>query len=237
MIIILILLVAIALIAGFIFHQYKSGGNKRKKFIADNRVYGDKHKLLTLGAIIIDMNDATSYVMNIRIGKDESRELLINSWGIEDRESFDETIDWLLDEEGDHNDGDQIIRVIRSGKPYRAYDNLVDDASRNGMSSQLFESCKSTIAWDIERACFLARMSAHIGYITEGEAYNIIENRAIPVLKEQGFNSWEEYAASFMMGRTLCYGGEAHEVLFQIKDLLYNRDEKSIWQDNLIRSL
>jgi hypothetical protein len=63
------------------------------------------------------------------------------------------------------------------------------------------KSCKTILAWDLERAGYLARIFAHLGWIPEKEAFDWLKKTAAEIKKS--FVSWEEYAVSAMAGRAL----------------------------------
>jgi hypothetical protein len=67
-------------------------------------------------------------------------------------------------------------------------------------------------------------------------AWDILKNKITPAVVNSGFDSWYEYAASFLIGRSICYQSDPGEVLFPISDLLKAK-EPSIWQEYSIKDL
>jgi hypothetical protein len=56
----------------------------------------------------------------------------------------------------------------------------------------------------LERAGYLARIFAHLGWIPEKESFDWLKKVAVEIKKS--FGSWEEYAVSVMAGRALHFG-------------------------------
>jgi hypothetical protein len=63
------------------------------------------------------------------------------------------------------------------------------------------QNCTTILAWDLERAGYLARIFAHLGWIPEKESFDWLKKTAAEIKKT--FGSWEEYAVSVMTGRAL----------------------------------
>ncbi len=82
----------------------------------------------------------------------------------------------------------------------------------------------------MERAAFLARGAYHAGFITQDQAWEILVNKIAPAVVKAGFHNWQEYAASFLFGRSICYTADPGKVLFPISDLL-NGKEPSVWKE------
>ncbi|MDR2049902.1 MAG: DUF1266 domain-containing protein, partial [Treponema sp.] len=87
------------------------------------------------------------------------------------------------------------------------------------------QSCTTILAWDLERAGYLARIFAHLGWMPEKETFDWLEKIAAQIKKSYG--RWEEYAVSVMTGRALHFEsadpviGAAYE-LFGDKKALFD---------------
>jgi hypothetical protein len=82
--------------------------------------------------------------------------------------------------------------------------------------------------WDAGRLIFIARLCYDAGYIAEEEAWGYIDSAYKTAHKR--FNSWDELAKSYVIGRFLWSGGEAaDESMAQLADNLVN-EPNSPWQ-------
>lgn len=70
----------------------------------------------------------------------------------------------------------------------------VDDVARLGV-----------VAWDAGRLNFVARAALQKGYFTHEECQDCID-RAYAMAKSAGFESWKDFANSYMLGRTMWNG-------------------------------
>jgi hypothetical protein len=86
------------------------------------------------------------------------------------------------------------------------------------------KKCETLLAWDLDRAAYLARIFAHLNWIDEAELFNWMEKTAekVKVL----FSNWKEYYASILIGRAVAYSfdyqviGAAYEIFEEKKDFL-----------------
>ena len=84
----------------------------------------------------------------------------------------------------------------------------------------------SIMAWDTDRLVNVARWCYYLKYIKEEEAWKYIEKAK--KLAQSSFNSWEEYYASNVYGRSLAYSGDPQELLNAGESLL--KDKNSVWK-------
>lgn len=82
-------------------------------------------------------------------------------------------------------------------------------------------------AWDYDRLVTVSRWCYIAGYITEEEAWNYCITAK--KLAQASFNSWEEYYASCVFGRSIAYEGDPDELLEAGEELL--KKENSIWKE------
>ena len=88
----------------------------------------------------------------------------------------------------------------------------------------------SVIAWDLVRVVNLGRWAYLCGYVNEDEMWQIMQVAADTALGH--FSSWEEYGASFVMGRGVWHGDpEDSETAYEIVSLLLEDDE-SPWKES-----
>ncbi|PIE83752.1 MAG: hypothetical protein CSA07_05545 [Bacteroidia bacterium] len=83
-----------------------------------------------------------------------------------------------------------------------------------------------TVGWDATLACWLARCSYDLGYISESEAWGYIL-RAERMARKT-FSSWEEFGKSYMLGRAISTGDISSGIKAIVEDLVEKR--KSPWQ-------
>ena len=218
------------------------GKRKRLKFIEENKVSKDNQVYLGLGNILVDMNDITGYVLEMRINVNDFKNLLADAWEISDSKSFADTLEWLLAEGHRGEFGDKFVQYKNgdtgalSGKATMAIKELYEYAEDYKFDKKYLDECRSISAWDFERAAFLTRGAYHVGYISQDEAWNILKNRIASAVVSAGFHSWQDYAASFLMGRSICYGADPGDVLYPISDML-NGKEASVWKEYPIGEL
>lgn len=63
-------------------------------------------------------------------------------------------------------------------------------------------------AWDFGRIIFVARVTYSLGYITEQQAWNYINQ--VAELAQQKYNNWKDYATGYVLGRAM-WGGDDGE--------------------------
>jgi hypothetical protein len=179
-----------------------------KKFAAEHPPAPAMAKYLPIGAFLLNTNDEPCDTFALMGDKEEWREAISEGWDIDDAEEGREMLESLL--QGRHTqvfDGD--YRNFKAGKPHELDDDGVE--AYNDMIETLNEylpallpfvqGCETILAWDLERAGYLARIFAHIDMIPEAEAFDWLKKTAAAIKKS--FVSWEEYAVSVMVGRAL----------------------------------
>jgi hypothetical protein len=180
----------------------------QKKFVSEHPPAPAKAKYLPIGAFLLNTNDEPCETFALMGDKEEWREAMSEGWDISDAEAGREMLESLL--QGRHTqvfDGD--YRKFKADKPHKLEEDSVE--AYNDMLETLGEylpallpfaqSCPTILAWDLERAGYLARIFAHLGWIPEKESFDWLEKIAVQIKKS--FGSWEEYAVSIMVGRAL----------------------------------
>jgi hypothetical protein len=196
------------------------GGNSKGNFLKANEVSADKRPLLTTGAILIYVNQWTPQTLKIDAGKTSPHQVLSGFWDVENREEALELIRHFL-EEGDHEELDAILERYRAGEQgaldeeQREMLKYVEDVIMPGYKWEKVKITKAdtaagnkTVAWDIERAAFIARLAHNCGYISEAEAWSFLADTRRRA--ELNFARWLEYLMSFVKGRALIMSDEKH---------------------------
>ena len=198
-------------------------------------------RLLAFGAPMLVYNDENVDSVDCPEEDVESIRSTIESWwNVTDRESALEIVKWLL-EEGHHADADKALEKIRKrGIEDISQEERDDEESKMGDVCLITESMEengwcpggqmpgSVIAWDLVRVVNLARWSYLCGYLNEDEMWQVMQLAADTALEH--FSSWEEYGASFIMGRGVWHGDPGDsETAYGIVSLLLE-DSESPWK-------
>ncbi len=183
---------------------------------ADGKLTREQNRLLAFGAPLCVYND--DYVDSLESVSDAEtlREMLEEWWGVTDKKTVLEIIDWLLNE-GQHADADLALAEIRRrGLDAIAEEERADERSKIGdavaiaeyvtdANGSTVESLPETVlGWDLVRAVNVARWALLCGYIDESEMWKEI-GAAVEIARKT-FGSWEEYGASFAVGRGVWRG-------------------------------
>ena len=200
-------------------------------------------RLLAFGAPMLVYNDENVDSVDCPAEDVESIRSTIESWwNVTDRESTLEIVKWLL-EEGHHADADKALEKVRKwGLGNISQDERDDEESKMGDVCLIAESMDengwcpggqmpgSVIAWDLVRVVNLGRWAYLCGYVNEDEMWQIMQVAADTALGH--FSSWEEYGASFIMGRGVWHGDpDDSETAYEIVSLLLEDDE-SPWKES-----
>ena len=202
-------------------------------FLDEHPVPEDMKKFLMIGSVLIGTNDEPYISLALTGDKEDYRDSIESSWGIEGREEALEMLASLL--EGRHSvlfkESYDILKE-HGAADYFEHDDDPDfdeDDIENYLgakevmgefellSESEIDGCTTLYAWDLERIGFLARILSHIGYITEEEAYDWLKKAGAKTAET--FNSWNEYFVSLMLGRALHFG-LAREPFAIVYDLL-----------------
>lgn len=207
-------------------------------FILSGIVYGkeqvkkNKEDMLAYGGVLGIRNRETFKSLKPDTPNDE--ESMKDDWGISDRKSAIEVLDWLVNE-GHRAEMDEVLNILREGRAneYEGLEEAEDLYKKcNNMLTETFKMDKkildkvSIMAWDTDRLVNVARWCYYLKYIKEDEAWKYIEKAKN--LAQGSFNSWEEYYASNVYGRALAYSGAPQMLLNAGESLL--KDKNSIWK-------
>ena len=209
----------------------------------DGKLDAAQLRLLAFGAPMLVYNDENVDSIDCPEEDVESIRSTIESWwNVTDRESTLEIVKWLL-EEGHHADADKALEKVRKqGLGNISQEERDDEESKMGDVCLIAESIEengwcpggqmpnSVIAWDLVRVVNLGRWAYLCGYVNEDEMWQIMQVAADTALEH--FSSWEEYGASFVMGRGVWHGDpDDSETAYEIVSLLLEDDE-SPWKES-----
>jgi hypothetical protein len=162
----------------------------------------------SVGAFLLNTNGEPCGTFALMGDKEEWLEGISEGWDISDAEAGREMLESLL--QGRHTQVfDEDFRKLKSGKRHKLTEDSVE-AYRDMLETldgdlpallPYAKNCRTILAWDLERAGYLARVFAHLGWIPEKEAFDWLKKTAARI--KESFTNWEEYAVSIMAGRAL----------------------------------
>ena len=196
---------------------------------AKGKLTKEQENALVFGAVLTTRNDMSFDDLEAEEYKDASIQVLRSAWKVTDTATAKETLESLL-AEGHRAEGDPMLTELRTPEAaeknteeFQAYEdvkkNLVDNY---GYTAEQVDGIKTISAWDYDRLVNVARFSHSADYITEQEMWDYI-NKAVTQAKND-YNSWEEYFAGVMLGRTLVYGQPFADSKAQADKLLKDAD-------------
>ena len=205
---------------------------------AKGKLTKEQENALVFGAVLTTRNDMSFDDLEAEEYKDASIQVLRSAWKVTDTATAKETLESLL-AEGHRAGGDPMLTELRTPEAaeknteeFQAYEdvkkNLVDNY---GYTAEQVDGIKTISAWDYDRLVNVARFSYSAGYITEQEMWDYI-NKAVTQAKND-YNSWEEYFAGVMLGRTLSYGKPFADSKAQADTLL--KDGKSVYKTHAFK--
>ena len=200
---------------------------------AKGKLTKEQENALVFGAVLTTRNQMPFDELQAAEYKDASIQVLGSAWDVTDTATAKETLESLLTE-GHRADTDPMLADLRTPEAatensaeFQAYEdvkkNLMNDY---GYTAEQIDGIKTISAWDYDRLVNVARFSYSAGYITEQEMWDYI-NKAVTQAKND-YNSWEEYFAGVMLGRTLSYGQPFADSKAQADALL--KDGKSVYK-------
>jgi hypothetical protein len=193
------------------------GGGKKKQneFIEANRVAPEREPLLTTGAILVAANGQSPQVLALNPKKPARGELILSQfWGVSNTAEAKEVINHLL-KTGSRAELQPAYSAYKKGdgtaltSDQEAALKYVLKAIKGGflcnelkkVTQEMLDAVDTVVAWDIERAAFVARMAFDAGYLTEDETWKILAMTR--KLAQENFDRWTDYLISFIIGRVL----------------------------------
>ena len=210
-----------------------------EQFIAENTPSPEHAKYLPIGALLIGTWAEPYVTLAITCDKDDVFGALEGGWGISDRKDGLKMMESLL--AGRHANKFKADHLaLKAGKNDKVDPDSVEDyeATVSAITEVLelpmsyIEKCETLYAWDLERIGYLARLFAHVGYITEAEAWDWMKKAGAKI--KETFTCWEDYIVSILIGRGFAMG-LAEEPFAVAYDLL--TDSRSFLDEHPIKDL
>lgn len=151
---------------------------------------------------------------------DSYESVLESAWGIIDRDTALETLEWLAVEghhistDANYYGYDEILALLKGGQAklieeeakleneLLAYNEVVNILQTDyGYTEEEIHNIKTLAAWDYDRLVTLARWCYGCGYVTADEAWEYIDFAA-----QQGtgsYDGWRSYFAGVLIGRAI----------------------------------
>ncbi len=238
-------------------HHAEQEKVRLKEFHEKHMLPPEKEQLMSFGALMFYRNgEMTRFVKTGRPDGDDQdledqRTDLIKYWGIDDERTAKEAIQGLI-VRGRRAYYQSDFSQIQQGTGLRGLKSLsAADYLRWEKAKKLWEQeglsistsgINSLSAYDFERAALLFRLCKNQDYITEAEMWQGLAWVAEQAISE--FEDWQQYAASFVLGRATTYDSQNDDTLAGIeavKHLLFERDEfydrLHLWQEYPLKSI
>ena len=190
------------------------------RFKSKSKLSVEQYKKLSIGSLYALQQGGYLNTLSLDI-KDKLPTILGEWWGINNAHDARETLDDLC-----RKGYDYYFPFV-----YEAFllddENAQDDIFQQNMESQEDIARYGVIGWDAGRINFVARACCDMKYISEMEAWNYIDKAY--ELAHSSFTSWHDMAMSYVIGRAIWGGTNAHNLGMKgmADDLLSN--PKSPW--------
>ncbi len=184
-----------------------------------------KNYVLALGAILSQYNNENMTSLKSNLNPTGLRSMMNEWWGITDRQSALETLDWLK-REGQRTEYNNVYDVLVVGnitdcKSLQDVDQRLcrdsDIKDIHDIAKQVHDLAgdKTLIAWDFARLINVARWCYSMGWINEEEAWTYIVPAAIKI--QSTYSSFEEFGRHYIYGRA-----------YWMRDLNANKQQENI---------
>jgi hypothetical protein len=250
---IIVSITLVCLIVGFVIRQKALIISLIQIFTGGFRTKGDittlEAKKILVGAVYASQQGAYLNTLKTDIGA-KIYTILRDWWGINERDEALDTLDYLQNKAYTYYFPTVWKAFQASSNAERAsiiaqnMTNQEDAEKAFEQTLNLQESVKylkdlkiiqhvddvekyGVVGWDVGRLVFIARICYDAKYITEDEAWEYIDSAYRQA--QQVFNSWEELAKSYIIGRFIWRGKDANDGMDSIADDLVNKP-KSPWQ-------
>ena len=200
-------------------------------FVKANQVPNDQEKYTLIGALLISTHDEPWQCFASMSDTGYWKEILKDGWDIKDISAGRKMLDSLLEGRHEKRFGDEF-RKMKAGQP-----NKLDEESVEGYTETLeglkeevpslfapAQKCNTLVAWDLERAGYLARIYFNLGWIDEAELLDWLKKTATAI--KAGFSVWEDYFVSILIGRAVAYNfdyfmiGSIYDIFNEGQDIL-----------------
>lgn len=175
----------------------------------------DESRLSTILSEWWDIDDRDSAIETVNyLGNAPTQKLLPSVCSAYNASSEDEAIRIITDmvksdpEIKNHPEGMKLAKEVIERTENQLfnlksqYESMVND----GVISSVGDIERlGVIAWDAGRLNFVARAAMQKGYLTREECQHCVDH-AYEMSQSAGFNSWKDFANSYMLGRTMWNG-------------------------------
>lgn len=169
------------------------------------------------------------------------RSLLSDYWGVEDRDGLIETLRYLISGGHSMDYTNNLEVILNGGTAQDLHDSEMDDDDI-AVSDSRFEFTRAYAGqygpmmlrgWDLGRAANVTRWGFFVGFITEDEAWDVLDQIADGCV--DAFDSWTSFAQSYIFGSMFwkcpygpdaCYENAAG-LMFAVEHLLTEGE----WRD------
>ena len=179
-------------------------------FVAANPVKADQERYLPIGATLITTHDEPWQCFSFMEEKEYWYSVLDNGWGIKKAPEGRKMIESLLKGRHQAKFGEDYAK-FKAGKPHKLDSDSVEGYNENMATLATYvpvlvpfaEKCTTLLAWDLERAGYLARIFHAIGWIDLKELADWLDKTAKEI--KANFKTWEEYIVSILIGRAVAF--------------------------------
>ena len=167
-------------------------------------------------AVLIDLNGRDFNLFGGIPANDDSKTImqagLADSWGVEDRTSADENIDWILSE-GHRVDFAENMRALEDAgvtadtstedlaallKDEYDFEDETANSFARAFGVYTEHGADAIAAWDYSRAMYLLSAYYHAGYYTEQEALD--KSLEVAQTIQSMYESWDDFMDSYLWG-------------------------------------
>ncbi|MDR2104516.1 MAG: DUF1266 domain-containing protein [Deferribacteraceae bacterium] len=205
----------------------------------------EQRPFVATGAILVKANQWTPQSLIIApTSKIQPREVLCGFWDVNTSEEALQAVDSFLTD-GDSRTLDPMLEEYLSGNKtvftpeQQAMLEFVEGSIMVGykwngvvLKRGDIDAVRTSIAWDIERAAFIARLAFNCELMDEPTTWEILKTTRH--LAELNFQSWCEYLISFIKGRALVMTDESYrsgmDAMFSNGLLLNDLNWGDVWK-------
>lgn len=167
-------------------------------------------------AVLIDLNGRDFNLFGGMPANDDSKTImqagLADSWGVEDRASADENIDWILSE-GHRVDFAENMKALEDAgvtadtstedlaallKDEYDFEDETANSFARAFGVYTEHGADAIAAWDYSRAMYLLSAYYHAGYYTEQEALD--KSLKVAQTIQSMYESWDDFMDSYLWG-------------------------------------
>jgi len=222
---------------------------KHLRMNSKKEVSGNQLNYILVSSMYAEQQSAYLNSYETGLSKSILKNILQDYWQIFNR---DEAVEALVDLLDGHEDiyidvayrayamGDDYADFLKANLPsdpdqfkyyleiYRKLRNIVPGLIEDGVIKDISDVTKIKVSgWNYGRAAFLTRCCFDMGYITQAEMLEYLENAYVGLKKY--CTTWKEYTTSYIFGRAIWGGPYNGEIVNIADDLLHK--EKSPLKD------